>query len=116
MTYLEYYVKVDNGRIAMPSRWRDHLKSGLELALDEDERFIAGRPSPGPNLMDKQSKFGTLDARGRLMVPKAFRDGASIADVAVIVGSQAYFEIWNDPDWDQEKSQAEAEARKCGYV
>ena len=102
----EYHVQVDKGRIPMPSRWRDHLKSGLELALDEDERFIAGRPYPGPNLMDKQSKLGTLGARGRLTIPRAFRDGANIADVAVVVGSQAYFEIWHEPGWGKEKGQA----------
>jgi len=113
MAYFEWHSAVDNGRVVVPGKCRRYFQSGLELALDEDKRFIAARPYPESelDLMDSQSEFRRLDARGRLTIPKAFLDAANITDVAVIVGSNDYFEIWNQSSWEKEKSQAEAEAK-----
>jgi len=37
----EYHCTVDKGRVFIPSKYRHHFKPGLQLALDEQRRFIA---------------------------------------------------------------------------
>jgi len=100
----EYHCRVDRGRVFIPSKRRHHFKSGLELALDEERRFIAAHPCQDSGLL--------LDAKGRLTIPKALRDEIRIKDMVIIVVADHYLEIWNPLSWEQEKAQAQSEADK----
>lgn len=95
----EYHCKVDKGRIFIPSKYRHHFKSGLELALDERRRFIAAQPCEESELK--------LDASGRLTIPKALRSEVNITDMVVIVTSDKYLEMWNPLSWQEEVAKAQ---------
>jgi len=42
----------------------------------------------------------SLDQQHRIFVPGRLREYANLADAAVVVGNDAYLEIWNASDWD----------------
>jgi len=101
----EYHYRVDKGRVFIPPKYRHHFKSGLQLTLlDEEKRYIVAYPCEKPELK--------LDARGRITIPKALQSEVNITDMAIIVGSDRYLEIWNPLKWQEEvaKAQKEAEA------
>jgi DNA-binding transcriptional regulator/RsmH inhibitor MraZ len=44
------------------------------------------------------------DQQRRIFVPDGLRRYAHLADAAVVVGNDAYLEIWNASDWDDSQS------------
>ncbi len=100
--FTEYYVKADRGRVFVPPKFRHHFVNGLELSLDTENRFIAVYPCQEPELR--------LDARGRFVVPKHLRDRVGIKNVAVVVGSDDFIEIWSESSWEEEKRQAQQQS------
>jgi len=114
MPYLEYWTKVDRGRVTTPASWRDQLRHGVELAFDKDACPIAARPCERIESMSPQSIFRKLDARGRLGLPPEFRKAAGFGDVVVLVGSGDYFEIWSQQGWEEEMVRAAATAARMG--
>ncbi len=107
--FFEYYSKVDRGRVSIPSMSRHHFETGLELALDEENKFVAAHPCPESESKPMKSRDASqkLDARGRLTIPKAMRHEVNIVDIVVIVGSDDYLEIWNPLRWEEEKAHAQ---------
>lgn len=114
MPYLEYWTKVDRGRVTTPAGWRDRLRHGVELAFDEEASLIVARPCERIESMSPQSIFRKLDARGRLGPPPEFRKAAGFGDVVVLVGSGDYFEIWSEQGWQAEVVLAAAKAASMG--
>ena len=45
------------------------------------------------------------DQQRRIFVPDGLRQYANLADAAVVVGNDAYLEIWNASDWDDTQTQ-----------
>ena len=121
----QYEHKIDpRGRVAIPARFREELKAGLVLSQGF-ERCIDAYPAKVWQEMAEKlatmpltrsrsrrmSRFifssafsQDLDGLGRVLLPAPLRQYAEIKDTVIIVGVNAYFEIWSKSQWDVEKA------------
>ena len=121
----QYEHKIDpRGRVAVPARFREELKAGLVLSQGF-ERCIDAYPAKAWQEMAEKlatmpltrsrsrrmSRFvfssafsQDLDGLGRVLLPAPLRQYAEIKDTVIIVGVNAYFEIWSKSQWDIEKA------------
>ena len=127
-----YEHRIDpRGRVAIPAKFREELKQGLVMAQGLDQCIIIyplktwqERASEiTSSLVTKESQrrlsryiFSSAftdepDRLGRVLLPAPLRQYAGIKDVAVIIGANAFVEIWSKENWDAEKSLMDSEAR-----
>jgi MraZ protein len=120
----EYEYRVDvKGRLPLPPRFREQLKSGLVLTAGPEKCIVAYPPAEweklagaltgGTILPSKMRRLNralfasaydlVLDAQGRVALPQFLREHAGIGNEAVVAGANSYFEIWNKEDWQAEK-------------
>jgi MraZ protein len=61
--------------------------------------------------------FGTafgasFDGQGRITLPSTHREYAGIGDTAIVVGVNAWVELWSEDDWKAEKASADQQKAK----
>lgn len=95
---------------------RTYLK---DLRTEAEERLAQ---DPGANREDlRRSLFGAADSvkfddAGRIVLDGFFIDYASIGKVALFLGAQGYFEIWNPYTFLEEQAHQKALCRKVMYL
>lgn len=131
----EYEHSIDNkGRIAIPARFREHLRTGLVLARGYD-RCVAVYPlaewskvvaafealpmTLAKNRRHARSIFSgafqlEADRQGRVLLPPTLREYAEIDDVGVITGMNSYLEIWARQLWAVERTLMEEQVWRLG--
>jgi MraZ protein len=119
----QYTHSIDSkNRLTVPARYRDALASGayivqgfernLFVYTTESFKRLASRAESLSNTIPKAREmrrvvFGgasevSLDSSGRILIPPFLRAYAELEDEATIVGTGAYFEIWNPKLWEKE--------------
>ena len=108
------------GRLAIPSRFRDELAAGMVLTrgidrclalypMSEWEPLAAkvnalprGEPDARAfqRLVFSEAADLTLDGQGRILLPPELRAYAGIEREVVVIGVNAYLEIWSPERWD----------------
>jgi MraZ protein len=108
------------GRLAIPARFRDELAGGVVLTrgidrclslypLAEWEPLAAkvnGLPLSDPDarafrrLVFSEAVDLSLDGQGRILLPPELRGYAGIEREVVVIGVNAYLEIWSPERWD----------------
>jgi MraZ protein len=108
------------GRLAIPARFRDELAGGVVLTrgidrclslypLAEWEPLAAkvnALPLSDPDarafrrLVFSEAVDLALDGQGRILLPPELRGYAGIEREVVVIGVNAYLEIWSPERWD----------------
>lgn len=116
------------GRVIFPARMREDLgpqvvlQKGIERCVyvyppDEWERRVAQvttLPQTDPNARNyvrfffSQASREQVDRQGRLTVPQAFREYASLDREVVVVGMGPRVEIWDRTTWESTKAEMES--------
>jgi len=120
----EYEYRVDaKGRLPLPPRFREKLKTGLVLTAGPEKCIVAYAPADWEKLAGEltggsivpsklrrlnRAMFASaydllLDAQGRVALPQFLREHAGIDNEVVVAGANTYFEIWNKEEWQAEK-------------
>ena len=124
------------GRIAMPSRYRETIQqdaSGqmvvtvdhtdrclLIYAMDEwivVEKTLMRLPNMNRSVRNMQrlvlghASEVELDSQGRVRLSPPLREYAGLDKAAVLVGQANKFELWNEPDWLDQRAAWVAEAQ-----
>jgi MraZ protein len=111
-------------RLTIPAKFRAQLSEGVVLAK-EQEACIAIRPASAWNKFTDQMRSmgslwdqdyrdfqrrytagafdGQLDAAGRIMLPQALIDKASLSREVVLIGNLDTIEVWDRPRWRKEE-------------
>ena len=131
MFYGEFDYKIEEkGRVPIPPRFRNYLKDGVILTHGSEKCITAYTlpewkklataltdSSLTRNKMRRLNRalFATafnakMDGQGRIAIPAPLREHAEIVDEVVIVGANAYLEIWNKVLWEEEKSISQEQA------
>ncbi len=120
------------GRILIPSRFRDVLKTGggdgvMLTARDsslyaysfEEWKQVEAKVLSLREKSDAMRRFVRLfiggaadcycDKQGRILVPPTLREKASLDKEIVLVGILDHFEIWSRERWDEENRKMEAD-------
>lgn len=119
----EYLHRVDpQGRVAMPSRFRDVFQKGLVLSKGLDpcvwafshssweawsSEVAARSPKFKLSRMMRRRTFGSafdldLDRQGRVLIPQPLRIYAGLKEEVVLVGNGDYLELWDKEQWETE--------------
>jgi MraZ protein len=122
MFYGEYRHTIDTkGRLFIPAKLREKLGDKFILSRgfdkcvcvypeEEWERFTA-KLEELPVAKERRvrryfyanSEDGSIDSQGRVTVPGAFREFASLEKDVVIIGNRTHFELWSAAAWQQEQ-------------
>lgn len=129
----EYLHRIDpQGRIALPSRFREVFKGGIFLAKGLDpcvwafsvqswEAWSGTIAAMSPNRRHarvlRRMTFGSafdleLDRQGRVLLPQPLRQYANLREEVVLVGGGNYLELWDRQRWEAELLYVE-EAASC---
>lgn len=118
----------DKGRVIFPARMRDELgaqvvlQKGIEPCVyvfppEEWEREVhkvTALPNTDPKarryrrFFFSQAQSERIDRQGRLTIPQAFREYASLQRDVVIAGVGARIEIWDAAAWDTHRNESES--------
>jgi MraZ protein len=116
------------GRVILPAKFRDQLESGGFVTSEVDgclaiwttEEFqvkaadIKERGRTGPAGRDQLRAFfsgaveATPDRQGRIAIPQALREFASLERDVVVAGMFDHLEIWDAEAWRAKKRAGEA--------
>jgi len=134
MFYGEFDYKIDEkGRIPVPPRFRNALKDGIVLTPGIEKcitayplaewKKLAGEltgtsaTSATPSKLRRLNRalfataFNTqIDGQGRVAMPAPLREHAGISEDIVVAGANTYLEIWNQANWEEEKSISQEQA------
>lgn len=115
------------GRVFVPARWREELRSGVVLAQGLDHCiYVFGSPAfeelslrleelPVTRKTNRDYSrllLGTaseeqMDKQGRISIPPVLREWARLDKEAVVIGVRSRAEIWDRDAWDAYKSSVE---------
>jgi len=123
------------GRIALPSRYRDDLKSQcsgkLVATIDTESRCLLLFPTQEWEVLERQiqalSSFDPdtrrvqrllighacdleLDANGRISLPQELRSYAGLEKKVALIGQGGKFEIWSQENWNGKREEWLAES------
>jgi MraZ protein len=110
----------DKGRLAVPSKFRAQLESGLVVSRWLDACLAIHTRTGWEALADKVAGLAitdqaarlfsrfifanavdtNLDGQGRVLVPAYLREAIELGGEAVVVGSRDHAEIWAPARWD----------------
>lgn len=131
----EYEHSIDEkGRIAIPARFREHIRDGLVLARGYDRCIVAYPLAQWnevavaleslPMTLDKNRRHARsiftgayqleMDRQGRVLLPSALREYAEIGDMAIIAGMNSHLEIWARKHWVVERALMEEQTWRLG--
>lgn len=120
----------DKGRLAVPKKFQEDLKSGLVVTkgLDnclwvytyESWKELATKLSKLPISSNNNRAFSrlmlagamdvSLDKQGRIVLPDYLRSYAKLGKKVVITGLFDRLEIWDESEWENYKEKTEAES------
>lgn len=127
----EYEHRVDpQGRVSIPSRFRDSFKGGIILTRGYDRCIVVFTPFEWAKMADRIAKMPMtqakarrmirlnfsgafqleMDRQGRVPLPPALRQYAQAQEEVVIAGAGRYLEIWDRGLWAQERALLDDEA------
>jgi MraZ protein len=124
-------VNIDvKGRMVMPTRYRDRLlqdsRGCVVLTIDTEERCLllypitaweeiesklAALPSFNPaarriqRLLIGHATEVDIDNHGRILLPPLLREYAGLSKHAMLVGQGKKFELWDDSQWQQRRTE-----------
>ena len=131
MLYGGYDHTIDKkGRIAIPAKLRDALGQSFMIAKgifgknclcvysnDQWDRLvekIGNLPSAKSSVVKRYLYEGSFevefDSQGRILIPAALREFASLESDAHIIGVDTNLEIWNKELWQKENAEYTAES------
>jgi MraZ protein len=132
MFFGEFEYKVDEkGRVPIPPKFRVELGKESVVLAQGIEKCITAYPlnewkkvaaafTSGPVPRDKLRRLSraifatafslSVDGQGRIALPTPLREYAGIENELVIAGANTYFELWNKPEWEQEKAASREQA------
>lgn len=110
----------DKGRVILPARFRDELASGLVITKGQEHCLVvwpragfeayAAKLRSGLPTNEKVRTYtrvlfasaydDTPDKQGRVTIPNALREYASLDRDCVVVGADTWVEIWDPPAWE----------------
>jgi MraZ protein len=129
----EYQHSVDSkGRVAIPSKFRDSLRSGAVVTRGIDQNLTIYPKGEWEKLASKLSELPTaqtnvrayvrlmlsgamdaeLDGQGRVILPGYLRDYGKIKTNVVITGLFNRLEVWDQTAWKAYKQKAEKASPK----
>lgn len=113
------------GRLAVPVRYRDQLKSGqLVVTIDTDERCLLLYPDHEWELIERKiaslpslnahsrrlqrllighATDIKLDAQCRILLPPLLRKYAGLELAMILLGQGNKFELWDEAHWEQRR-------------
>ena len=113
------------GRLAVPVRYRDQLKSGqLVVTIDTDENCLLLYPDHEwevierkiealPSLNTHSRRLQRLlighatdikpDAQCRILLPPLLREYAGLQSAVILLGQGKKFELWDAAHWEQRR-------------
>jgi MraZ protein len=127
----EYHHQIDEkGRIAVPTKFRDTLKTGAVVTRGLDSSLfllpmeewgkLAGKLADLPLGQANSRAFSrlflagamdvNLDKQGRFVIPEFLRNYAGLSKQVVIVGVNTRLELWDAAKWEAYSQQTEVEA------
>jgi MraZ protein len=127
----EHELRVDpQGRISLPTRFRDAFKGGIVLTRNFDRCIAAYTPNRWESVASEVASLPLnriknrrlrrvsfsaaynleADRQGRVLLPASLRRYAQIGEEVVIVGMGDFLEIWDREAWLQESAFLEEEA------
>lgn len=109
----------EKGRITIPAKFREALSDSVFITQGFDGNLQAFPPELFRVMADQVRSISYLDVNsrllrrilfsnaeqikfdnaGRILLPAFLRDMANLKDVAVVVGSGEYFELWSPENW-----------------
>jgi MraZ protein len=109
----------EKGRITIPSKFREGLGNSIYVTQGFDGNLQAFPPDLFDLMSSQVRSISYLDANsrrlrrilfsnaertkfdsaGRILLPAFLRDTANLKEVAIVVGSGEYFEIWSPENW-----------------
>ena len=109
----------EKGRITIPSKFREDLGSSIYVTQGLDGNLQAFPPDLFNIMANQVRSLSYLDANsrklrrilfanaektsfdsaGRILLPAFLRETANLKDLALVVGSGEYFEIWSPEKW-----------------
>lgn len=114
----------DKGRLAIPTRYRDHLQtqasSQCVITIDTEESCLLIYPFPEWERIEKQLEAlpsfnraarrvqrllighateTNMDASGRVLIPVPLREFAMLKKDVVLIGQGHRFELWDREHW-----------------
>jgi MraZ protein len=121
----------DKGRITLPSKFREHFKSGIVITRGMDKCLYAYTPAEWQKVVKNQ--LGQLDpfspdsrrlqrfffsgaaqtkpdSQGRVMLPPAPARRAALEREVVIAGVNDHLEIWDSSAWQALMKEIEEQA------
>lgn len=117
----------DKGRVILPARFRERLKSGLVItrgmdrcldvwpiaAFEKRVEQVAAQPMESRTARRRQRMLlsgahdDQPDSQGRIVIPAVLRDYAGLERELMVVGNIDRVEIWDLERWETERVEAE---------
>jgi MraZ protein len=111
------------GRIALPTRYREAFRSGVVLSKSYDpcvnvytisqwqahsSEFSFGSDTRSKNRLLMRMMFASafessLDKQGRILIPNQLRTYADLQDEIIFAGVGPVIEIWNQKNWEEQE-------------
>lgn len=114
----------EKGRITIPAKFREELGDSVYITQGFDGNLQAF-PSPlfeqmsnqvrsisylDPNsrllrrILFSNAENIKFDAAGRILLPSFLRETANLKELAIVVGSGEYFELWSPEKWQTQQT------------
>lgn len=124
----------DKGRLAIPAKFRNHLKKGAIVTKGLDGCLFLYMPAEWQKLMDKMAELPVsstnaraftrlmlagamdvkVDAQGRINLPNYLIEfaGLQTKGMSVVAGLMNRLEIWSETAWEEYKKKTEPESER----
>ena len=109
----------DKGRLILPAKYRDQLQGGLVMTRGQEHCLYIFPMSEFENMLERlnQAPMTSKEARtykrvflsgandqvpdkqGRITIPVALREYASLEREVAVIGSGAHVEVWDLDEW-----------------
>lgn len=109
----------DKGRLILPAKYRDQLQGGLVMTRGQEHCLYIFPMSEFENMLERlnQAPLTSKEARtykrvflsgandqvpdkqGRVTIPVALREYASLEREVAVIGSGAHVEVWDLDEW-----------------
>ena len=129
----EYQHYIDpKGRMAIPAKFRDELKSGAIITRGLDSCLFVFAPKEWEALAQKLVSLPLaqansrafirlmlagatnveIDAQGRVLIPDYLRKYAGLKKEVVVAGLYSRIEIWDAEEWERYKTKTEGASQE----
>lgn len=114
----------EKGRVTIPSKFREDLGNSVYVTQGFDGNLQAFPPDLFELMANQVRSISYLDANsrklrrilfsnaervkfdsaGRILLPAFLRETANLKEMAIVVGSGEYFEIWSPESWQAQQT------------